>query len=146
MTRLRRKEAAWGKDVEKNSLGFHHLIENDGHGLLIGVDIYRLTSMHYVEAKLPDRIKKVFEPSAGIRQYYPADRWYIETGKHPVNAWHSIQKEAYKRGLIRDRFIGKSKCMFFKVNDVIRIYEKALETDPFGLYGLKTQGKEEKKK
>ena len=38
--------------------------------------------------------------------------------------------------MIRDGWVGKSKCMFFKVNDVIRLYEKAIETDPFGLYGL----------
>ena len=41
--------SAWGRDADKNSVGLNNLINNDGHALLIGVDIYRLTSMHYVE-------------------------------------------------------------------------------------------------
>jgi hypothetical protein len=104
---------------------------------LIGVDIYGLTSMHYVESKLPDKVRRIFEPPEEIKKYYPEDQWYIETGKPPIRAWYTIQNEAYRRGRIRDGYIGKSKCMFFKVNDVIRIYEKAIETDPLGLYGLK---------
>ncbi len=132
-----RRVSAWGKDADKNSKGLTNLIENDGHALLIGVDIYRLTSMHYMESKLPDEVRQIFEPPEEIKKYYPEDQWYIETGHPPVQAWYKIQNEAYKRGLIRDKLIGKSKCMFFKVNDVIRIYEKAIETDPLGLYGLK---------
>jgi hypothetical protein len=92
--------------------------------------------MHYIESRLPDEIRRTFEPSDEVRRFYPSDEWYIETGKPPVEAWYTIQNEAYKRGMIRDGWVGKSKCMFFKVNGVIRLYEKAIETDPFGLYGL----------
>jgi aminoglycoside N3'-acetyltransferase len=129
--------SAWGKDAEENSKGFSNLIMKDGHALLIGVDIYRLTSMHYVESKLPTKIRNTFEASEDVLVYYPKDQWYVEIGAPPIKAWYMIQDEAYKKGLITDLVIGESKCMFFKVNDVIRIYERAIETDPYGLYGLK---------
>jgi aminoglycoside N3'-acetyltransferase len=128
---------AWGRDADINCKGFSNLIEKDGHALLIGVDIYRLTSMHYMEANLPDRIQRLWEAPDEILKFYPKDEWYIQTGTPTVQAWYTIQNEAYKRGLIVDKKIGNSKCMFFKVNDVIRIYEKALETDPFSFYGIK---------
>ncbi len=53
--------SAWGKDWEKNCKGFQNLIENNGWALLIGVDIYRLSSMHYVEEYLPQKIKDIFK-------------------------------------------------------------------------------------
>jgi aminoglycoside N3'-acetyltransferase len=128
--------SAWGKDIEENCKGFTNLIEKDGYALLIGVDIYRLTSMHYMESKLPAKIRNIYVASEEMFEYYPKDKWYIEMGTPPVKAWYTIQNEAYKKGLIADLAIGKSKCMFFKVNDVIRIYERAIETDPYGLFGM----------
>lgn len=129
--------AAWGKDAHIHYKGLHHLIAQDGWGLLLGVDIYRLTSMHYVESKLPDKVRDIFKPSDKVNLIYPPDEWYIETGKPPVKAWYTIQNEAYEKGFIQDGYIGNSKCMFFKVRDVIGLYEHALESDPLGLYGLK---------
>jgi aminoglycoside N3'-acetyltransferase len=128
--------SAWGKDAEINADGLMNLIESGGYALLIGVDIYRLTSMHYMENKLPERIQMTYEASEEIVKYYPKDQWYIQTGSPPGQAWYKIQDEAYRRKLIREQRIGKSRCMFFRVNDVVRIYEKAIETDPFGLFGL----------
>jgi aminoglycoside N3'-acetyltransferase len=139
--------SAWGKDAERNSQGLSNLIENGGYALLIGVDIYRLTSMHYMEGKLPTDVQRTYEAPEEILKYYPTEQWYIQTGrppdpngKPPVQAWYKIQDEAYQRGLIRERMIGKSKCMFFLVNDVVRIYEKAIDTDPYGLFGVERQG------
>ena len=43
---------------------------------------------------------------------------------------------AYKKGLIKDGYIGKCKYMFFDIWDVVSIYRKELETNPFKLYGL----------
>ena len=106
-----------------------------GHCLL-GVDIYRLSAMHYVEGDLPDEIRSIFKPSAAARAQYPEDEWFIETGEPPVKAWYKIQSHAYDNGYIQDGMIGNCKCMFFKVNNVIGLYRHALQTDPLGLYGL----------
>ena len=127
---------AWGKDKEIHSQGFSHLIDNGGYGLLMGVDIYRLSSMHYMEAELPDSVRNLFAPSEAVKAHYPEDMWFVETGIPPVKAWYKIQDEAYRLKYIRDTMIGKSKCMFFKVSDVVGLYERALRTEPLGLYGL----------
>lgn len=128
--------SAWGRDAETNSQGLSNLIQNGGHALLLGVDIYRLTAMHYMEGKLPEEIHELYRPSEEVLKHYPADQWYVETAKPPVQAWYKIQDEAYRRGLIREELIGKSKCMFFRLSDVVRIYEKEIASDPFALFGI----------
>ena len=128
--------SAWGRDAERNSQGLTSLIENGGYALLLGVDIYRLTAMHYVEGKLPKAIHGLYRASEEVLKHYPIDQWYVETGKPPVQAWYKIQDEAYRRGLIRDEPIGKSKCMFFRLSDVVRIYEREIAADPFALFGI----------
>ena len=40
--------------------------------LMLGVDIYKLTAMHYVEGITPDDINKKFEPTDEINQRYLA--------------------------------------------------------------------------
>jgi aminoglycoside N3'-acetyltransferase len=129
--------SAWGKDANIHSKGFNHLLENDGWALLIGVDIYRLTSMHYREDMLPQKIRDIFEAKGDILKDYSPEEWYIETGIPPVKAWYKIQDEADRRGYIHHHTIGNAKCMFFKARDVVDLYGKALEEDPFGLYEIK---------
>lgn len=129
--------SAWGAEADRNSEGLANLHARDGYALLLGVDIYSLTSMHYAEGKLPGEITAIFRPSPEVLALYPENEWYVETGRPPVNAWHTIQDRAYREGLVRDAMIGKAKCMFFKANGVIALYKSALETDPLGLYGLK---------
>jgi aminoglycoside N3'-acetyltransferase len=128
--------SAWGREKAINSKGFSNLMENDGLALLLGVDIYRLSSMHYVESLLPEEVKAVFRPSEEVQEIYPPNQWLVETGEPPVKAWYKIQEEAYRRGSIKDGMIGRCKCMLFKINDVVGLYKHALETDPLGLYGL----------
>jgi len=128
--------SAWGAEAEKNAEGLSNLHEHDGVALLLGVDIYRLTSMHYVENGMPEEIAKCFSAPEEIRKIYPENEWYVETGTAPEKAWYKIQDQAYARGFIKDRMIGNAKCMFLKVNDVIGLYRRALDTDPLGLYGL----------
>ena len=129
--------SAWGKDREINSRGFQNVIDSGGMGILLGVDIYRLSSMHYMEGNLPDEIRAIFKPPEEVKRRYPEDQWFVETGSPPVKAWYKIQEEAYRRGYIRDTSIGPCKCMFFVVKDVVGLYKEALETDPLGLYGLR---------
>jgi aminoglycoside 3-N-acetyltransferase len=128
--------SAWGKDLEKHSAGFQHLIDGGGYALLLGVDIYRLSSMHYVEDALPEAIRDRFKPNEAARKKYPEGQWFIESWLPPVKPWYRIQEEAYAKGLIADATIGGAKCMFFPVRPVIELYRKALLDDPFGLYGL----------
>ena len=79
--------AAWGRNAEKaRTEGFQHLIDNGGMALMLGVDIYRLTAMHYVEELLPQRVRDIFKPSDCVRAVYPEDQWFVETGHAPVQA------------------------------------------------------------
>ncbi len=128
--------SAWGQDADKHSAGFQHLIDSDGFALMLGVDIYSLSSMHYVEDVLPKEIRSRFEPSAQARKVYPEDEWIIECWKPDVQPWYKIQNEAYLKGLIKDSYIGNAKCMLFKVKPVIDLYRQALLNNPFELYGL----------
>ncbi|MHA6533110.1 AAC(3) family N-acetyltransferase [Paenibacillus sp. BAC0078] len=128
--------SAWGKDADRHSLGFQHLIDINGWALLLGVDIYSLSTMHYVESYLPEKATNIFKPSEKARMQYPEDEWFIESGEPPVTAWYTIQNQAYEKGMIKEGMIGDCKCMLFKVQDVIGLYRQALQSDPFGLYGL----------
>jgi aminoglycoside 3-N-acetyltransferase len=129
--------SAWGKDADIHSQGFQHLIDIDGWALLLGVDIYALSTMHYVEEDLPDEIRSMFNPSEEARKLYPEGQWFIEAWTPPVKPWYTIQNRAYDKGMIKDGIIGDCKCMLFKVQDIIGLYRQALQSDPFGLYGLK---------
>ena len=128
--------SAWGKDKEMNCSGFQNLISSNGWALLLGVDIYSLSAMHYVEECLPDKIRSIFQAPEELYEIYPKDKWYIETGVPEVEAWYKIQDAAYQNGSIREIFIGKCKCMLFKIDDVVGLYGKRLKEDPLGLYGI----------
>lgn len=129
--------SAWGKDADIHSLGFQYLIDMDGWALLFGVDIYKLSAMHYVEDNLPDEIRNMFKPSEEARKLYPENQWFIEAWKPPVKPWYSIQNRAYEKGFIKDGMIGDCKCMLLKVKDVVGLYRQALQSDPLALYGLR---------
>ena len=130
--------AGWGKHGrEAVTSGLNYAIHNGGKALLLGVDIYKLTAMHYVEDSTPADINAQFAPSAEVKAIYPPEEWLIETGHPPVKAWYTIQRMAYERGLIRETMIGGCKAMFFDIWDVVSIYEHELKTDPYGLWGMK---------
>lgn len=105
--------------------------------LMLGVDIYRLTAMHYVEDLLPQRVRDIFKPSDAVAAVYPPDAWFVETGTAPVKAWYTIQDMAFQAGLIRTGRIGDSEVMFFPVGEVVGLYAQALKRDALELYGLK---------
>jgi len=129
--------SAWGKDAEKHAAGwFNHLIASGGYALLLGVDIYKMSSMHYVEDILPNEIKKLFRPSEEALKIYPESEWFIEAWTPPAKPWYTIQDRAYEKGYITDIMIGTSKCMLAEVNSVIGLYKQALQTEPYKLFGL----------
>ncbi len=129
--------SAWGKNAKKHSEGFQYLIDTDGYALLLGVDIYRLSAMHYGEDALPDEIRSRFKPSPEARKLYPEEKWLIEAWEPDAKPWYSIQNAAYRSGLVNYGFIGNAKCMLLKVKPVIGLYREALMSDPLRLYGLK---------
>lgn len=129
--------SAWGKSANEVKDGLQYLIHNGGKALMLGVDIYKLTAMHYVEDLLPDDIKNYFPLSDEINRLYPLDKWLIETGNFTVKPWYTIQNMAYEKGVIRDGVIGNSKIMFFDIWDVVGLYEQELKNNPYKLYGLK---------
>lgn len=125
---LHAKEAAQG--------GLNYVIRNGGKALLLGVDIYKLTAMHYMEDVMPKEIRDLFAPTEEVNNKYPADEWLMECGKPPVKPWYTIQDIAYQKGIIKDGYIGKCKYMFFDIWDVVSLYRRELETNPFKLHGL----------
>lgn len=133
--------SAWGKDAARYSEGFQHLLKDDGHALLLGVDIRSLTSMHYVEFGIPSEVwQLVFPPmNPEIPKRYPPSEWFVITSIKPpyIEGWLKVQDEALRRGYVRMATIGQSQCMLFKVRDVVGIYEKWIHDDPFDLFGLK---------
>ena len=129
--------SGWGKHGrEALTGGLDYAIHNGGKALLLGVDIYKLTAMHYVEPITPEDIKAQFAPTEEINRLYPPDKWLIEAGHPPVKAWYKIQAAAYEGGLIREAQIGDCKAMFFDIWSVVSLYENKLKTDPYGLWGM----------
>ena len=130
--------SGWGKHgKEALTGGLDYAIHNDGKALLLGVDIYKLTAMHYVETITPDDINAQFAPSDEINRIYPPDEWFIEAGHPPVKAWYKIQAMAYEKGFIKEMYIGDCKAMFFDIWSVVSLYENELRNDPYGLWGMK---------
>ena len=130
--------SGWGKHgKEALTGGLDYAIHNDGKALLLGVDIYKLTAMHYVETITPDDINAQFAPSDEINRIYPPDEWFIEAGHPPVKAWYKIQAMAYEKGFIKEMYIGDCKAMFFDIWSVVSLYENELRKDPYGLWGMK---------
>ncbi|WP_027729105.1 AAC(3) family N-acetyltransferase [Treponema sp. C6A8] len=130
--------SGWGKHgKEALTGGLDYAIHNGGKALLLGVDIYKLTAMHYMEVATPKDINDRFAPTEEINKLYPPDQWFMEAGHPPVKAWYTIQKMAYEKGLIKEAQIGNCKAMFFDIWSVVSIYEHELKTNPYELWGLK---------
>ncbi len=130
--------AGWGKHAEEAVKGgLDYAIHNGGKALMFGVDIYKLTAMHYMEEATPEDINKMFEPTEEINKKYPPEGWFMEAGHPPVKAWYKIQDMAYNKNLIKEAYIGDCKVMFFDILSVVSLYEEELRRDPYGLWGLK---------
>jgi len=128
---------AWGKDADLHARdGFQRVIDHGGYALLLGVNIYRLSAMHYVEDAMPADIKARFAPTEAVLARYPKEDWFVESFEPATKPWYEIQSQAYAAGMITDGMIGDSKCMFFPVKPVVELYREALLTRPYEFYGL----------
>lgn len=129
--------SGWGLHAGEAAVGgLDFVLNNGGKALLLGVDIYKLTAMHYVESLIPEEIGSIFAPNEEINAIYPPERWFIEAGEPPVKAWYTIQSMAYERGFITDGKIGDCKVMFFDLRDVVGLYESELKRAPYALFGV----------
>lgn len=120
--------SAWGRKAKEYTEDFNIFLNDDGSAILIGADITSLSAMHYVEYNIPENIWPELFPlhNQEIDKYYDRKQWFIkERGVSKYHkGWYKVQKEAIDNGIILQNQIGKSQCMFFKVNEVIKIYEK----------------------
>lgn len=129
--------SGWGKHgKEALTGGLDYAIHNGGKALLFGVDIYKLTAMHYMEVHTPKEINEQYAPSDEVNKIYPPEEWLIETGHPPLKAWYTIQSMAYKKGLIKETFIGNCHVMYFDIWDVVSLYAEELKNRPFELWGI----------
>lgn len=127
----------WGKHAAEAARGgFDHVLHSGGKGLLLGVDIYKLTAMHYVEYLIPEDIRRLNAPTDEINSIYPPEEWFIEVGRMPVMCWYGIQQTALDSGAIKRFTIGACPVMFFDLWEVVGLYEQALRSDPYSLFGL----------
>lgn len=130
--------SGWGKHGrEAASGGLDYVLHNGGKGLLLGVDIYKLTAMHYVEGLIPPDISAISAPCAEVNSVYPPEEWFIETGRVPELGWYKIQNAALEQGIIHRQNIGECPAMFFDLWEVVGMYERALKDDPYSLFGVK---------
>ena len=54
-----------------------------------------------------------------------------------LKAWYTIQSMAYKKGLIKETYIGNCHVMFFDILDIVSLYAEELKNRPFELWGIK---------
>ncbi len=128
---------AWGRDADLHSQGYQSLLEMDGWVLLLGVGISSCSSMHQAEkVGIPPEISNYFKLPEDIRWDYPEDI-YIAYGSTPEDAWEKVWRQADSRGFVKKNRIGNAGCALFKARAVVGIYEAALRTDPFGLFGVR---------
>jgi aminoglycoside 3-N-acetyltransferase len=131
---------AWGHAAQAHRQGYQHLLDVDGWVLLIGVDIYRCSSLHLGErVPIPDEIARRFVLPDDILRDYPKDEWSVGYGGTPGDPWMRVWEEAERRGLVRHGRIGQAACTLFKAKEMVTIYETLRRTDPFGLFGLEEQ-------
>lgn len=93
--------------------------------------------MHYMEVHTPKEINEQYAPSDAVNKIYPPEEWFIETGHPPLKAWYTIQSMAYKKGLIKETYIGNCHVMYFDILDVVNLCAEELKNRPFELWGIK---------
>ena len=54
-----------------------------------------------------------------------------------MKAWSTIQSMAYKKGIIKETYIGNCHVMYFDILDVVSLYAEELKNRPFELWGIK---------
>lgn len=130
--------SGWGAHAQDAVTGgLDYVLHSGGKGLLLGVDIYKLTAMHYVEYLIPEDIGRLTAPTDEVNRRYPPEEWFIEVGRLPVMGWYEIQRRALERGIIHKFNIGDCHAMIFDLWGVVGLYQQALQKYPYKLFGLR---------
>ena len=132
--------AVWGKNANHYVNDLMDFVDDNGYGLLVGVDIRKLTAMHYVENNIPEDVwPKLFMPmNEEIHKIYNQNDYFISTEMLPKyhKGWLKVQKIAEDKGVITRSKIGNADSMFFRVKDVIAIYENELKHNISELFDI----------
>jgi aminoglycoside N3'-acetyltransferase len=132
--------AAWGKNADLYVNDLMNLINNNGYALLIGVDIRKLTAMHYVENNIPDEIwPELFSPMPKeVEDNYNLNEYFITTEELPKyhKGWLKVQTIAENKGLIKRGKIGNAESMFFNIKEIVSIYENELQNNISELFEI----------
>lgn len=137
--------SGWGKyGMEAVKGGLDYPIHNGGKALLLGVDIYKLTAMHYVEDVTPQDITRRYQPTEAINAIYPPEEWVIEVGHPPVKAWYKIQEKAFDLGLIKETYIGACRAWFMDIKAILDLYKMELINNPYEFWEMEEANEGEK--
>lgn len=90
-----------------------------------------------MEVHTPKEINEQYAPSDAVNKIYPPEEWFIETGHPPLKACYTIQSMAYKKGLIKETYIGNCHVMYFDILDVVSLCAEELKNRPFELWEIK---------
>jgi aminoglycoside N3'-acetyltransferase len=131
---------AWGNEARLYAhRGYDYLLQRDGHALLLGVDIHSLSSMHLAQrVGIPPEVSARFRVPDHIRRHYP-EHVCVRYGARIEDAWGQVKEIADRRGLVKKTRIGQAECMLFRARAVVSLYEHALRTDPYSLFGVQKQ-------
>jgi aminoglycoside N3'-acetyltransferase len=128
---------AWGRDAARHSQGLQYLLERDGWALLLGVEIHSCTSMHYFErGRVPPEVQAYWRAPEELLRAYPEERYVLGYGRTPVDGWGRVFEIADQRGLVTRGRVGAAECLLFRARAMGEIYDHALETDPYALWGV----------
>lgn len=128
---------AWGRDAALHSRGFQHLLDLNGWALLLGVDIHSCTSMHYFErGRVPPEVQAYWRAPEELLRAYPEERYVLGYGKTPVDGWGKVFDLADQRDLVQRERIGEAEGLLFRARAMGEIYDHALATDPYALWGV----------
>ena len=130
--------AAWGKNADRYAAeveDFFRIIDDGGFGLLIGVSLTKLSSMHSVEYLLPKEVhnRLYFLPDEIRRDYDPAE-WLVVNNRTYIDSWEKLQSQAIQQGVMKIYHLNGCPCSLFPLKPVIRMYEEALKNDPYGFF------------
>lgn len=133
--------SGWGNKANKYTESvndFFEIINDGGYGLLIGVGLDKLSSMHSVENFIPEKLWNYLLPHTNeIKQIYNEKDWFILTNEPYNRNWLKVQETCINKGIITELKINKSTFMFFKLKPVIEIYKNEILNDPYKLFDIK---------
>lgn len=137
----RHRFSAWGKNAKKYISGndsFFKIVEDSGYGLLFGVGLNKLSSMHSVEYLIPTDVWSLLpSPSKEINKVYNEKDWFILTSGPYNNSWLKIQEICLKRKIIKQVRLNEATIMLFKIEPVINVYKEEIIKNPYNLFGIK---------